>query len=149
MKYTISCCYFFPDGSVWYMDNLLCLIYKRGSILNFHSPEYPRRLSYKKSFCICIKVDERRRKDMWKMSLVYVRIAVIYGRPNNVNLTHSIKFITRTFLKYSFIVPSESKNSWVYPISSNFEEKFYGHPKCVLKWRFHIDILGTSSGRQF
>ena len=35
-KYAISRCYTFPDGSVWFMDNLLCLcdVLKRRSYVN-------------------------------------------------------------------------------------------------------------------
>ena len=45
------------------------------------------------------------------MSLGDVRIMTISGRPENVSVTHSIIFITITFLKYSFIVPPESKSN--------------------------------------
>ena len=36
MKYAISRCYIFPDGSVWLMDNLLCLcdVWKGRSYVN-------------------------------------------------------------------------------------------------------------------
>ena len=70
----------------------------------------------KSSLYICIKFVERRPKDVWKMPLCDVRIIMFYGIPENVNLIHSIKFITITFLKYSFRVPPGSKNSWVYPM---------------------------------
>ena len=43
------------------------------------------------------------------MSLGGVRIMMLYGHPEDVNLTHSLKFNTITFLKYSFSVPPESK----------------------------------------
>ena len=45
-----------------------------------------------------------------------VLIVMFYGRPKNVNLTHSITNLPITFLKYSFSVPPGSKNSWIYPM---------------------------------
>ena len=39
------------------------------------------------------------------MSLGDAHILMFYGRPENVNLTHSVKFNTTTFLKDSFSVP--------------------------------------------
>ena len=45
---------------------------------------------------------------------------MFYGRLENVNLTHSIKFTNVTFLKYSFSVPPGGKNNWVYPMSHKF-----------------------------
>ena len=51
------------------------------------------------------------------MSLGDVRIMMFYGRPENVNLTHSVKFITITFLNYSSSVSLGSKNNLVYPMS--------------------------------
>ena len=71
----------------------------------------------KSSFYICIKFVERRPKNVWKMSSGGVHIMMFYGHPGNVNLTHSIKFITITFLKYSFSVPPGRKNNRVYPMS--------------------------------
>ena len=49
------------------------------------------------------------------MSLGDFHIMMFYRRPENINLMHSIKFITITFLKYSFSVPPVSKNNRVYP----------------------------------
>ena len=45
------------------------------------------------------------------MSLGDVHIMMFYGHPENVNLTHSIKFITIIFLKYGFSVPPGSKDN--------------------------------------
>ena len=53
------------------------------------------------------------------MSLGDVHIMMFYGRPENVNLVHSPKFITITFLKYSFSVPPRGKNNRIYPMSHN------------------------------
>ena len=50
------------------------------------------------------------------MFLSDVHIMMFYGHPENVNLT---KFITITILKYSFSVPTGSKNNSVYPMSRN------------------------------
>ena len=50
------------------------------------------------------------------MSLGDVRIMMTYEYPENVNLTHSIKFITTSLLKYSFSVPPGNKNNRVYPM---------------------------------
>ena len=72
----------------------------------------------KNRFYICIKF-LRCPKDIWKMSLGDTHIMMFYEPPENVNLMHSIKFITITFLKYSFSVPPGSKNNWVYPMSHN------------------------------
>ena len=49
--------------------------------------------------------------DVRKKVLGDVHIMMFYARPKNVNLTHSIKFITIIFLKYSFSVPTGNKNS--------------------------------------
>ena len=53
------------------------------------------------------------------MSLGDAHIMMFYGRPDNVSLTNSIKFITITFLKYSFSVLPGSKINWAYPMSHN------------------------------
>ena len=54
------------------------------------------------------------------MSLGEVHIMMFYGCPENVNLTHSTKFITITLLRYSFSVPPGNKNNRVYPMSHKF-----------------------------
>ena len=43
------------------------------------------------------------------MSIGDVRIMMFYGSPENVNLTHSAKFITITLLKCCFSVPPGNK----------------------------------------
>ena len=45
------------------------------------------------------------------MSLGDVPIMIFHGRPENVNLMHSIKFITITFLKYIFSLPPGNENN--------------------------------------
>ena len=45
------------------------------------------------------------------MFLGDVHIIMFYGLHENVSLTHSIKFITITFLKYSFSLAPGSKNN--------------------------------------
>ena len=55
------------------------------------------------------------------MSSGDVYIVMYYGRPENVNFTDSIKFITITYLKYSFSVPPGTKNNSVYPMSHKFQ----------------------------
>ena len=65
------------------------------------------------------------------MSLGDVHIMMFYGCPENVNLTHSTKFITITLLKYSFSVPLEKQKQ------SSFSNVLF------------CDVLGTSPGRQF
>ena len=45
------------------------------------------------------------------MFLGDVHITLFYGCPENVSLTDSTKFITITFLKYSFSVPPGSKDN--------------------------------------
>ena len=54
------------------------------------------------------------------MSQGDVCIMMFYGCPENVNLTHSTKFITITLLKYSSSVPPGNKNDRVYPMSHKF-----------------------------
>ena len=54
------------------------------------------------------------------MSLGEVHIMMFYGCPENVNLTHSTKFITITLLRYSFSVPPGNKNNRVYLMSHKF-----------------------------
>ena len=51
------------------------------------------------------------------MSLGDVHIMMFYGCPENVNLTHSTKFITITLLKYSFSVPPGNLKNRVFPMS--------------------------------
>ena len=55
------------------------------------------------SFSICIKFVKRRPKDVWKMSLGDVRIMMFYGCSDNVNLVHSIRCITITFITISIV----------------------------------------------
>ena len=45
------------------------------------------------------------------MPLGDVLIMIFYGSPENVNLTHSIRVITITFLKYFFSIPLGNKNN--------------------------------------
>ena len=52
----------------------------------------------KKQLLYLDQIFERRPHDVWKMSLGDFHIVMFYGRPENVNLIHSIKFITITFL---------------------------------------------------
>ena len=47
-------------------------------------------------------------------------VMMFCGCPENVNLTHSTKFITITLLKYSSSVPPGNKNDRVYPVSHKF-----------------------------
>ena len=54
-------------------------------------------------------------------SLCVKAVIMFDGRPENVSLRHSIKFITRRFLKYSFNVLPGSKNNRVYSMSHNFQ----------------------------
>ena len=92
------------------------------------------RVNIKNSFYISRKFDERLRKGVRRMSLGTVRIMKFYGRPEKDILTHSIKFVTTTFLKYSFSVPSGSKNNWIDPISQKkFRQTSQWCPNCVLK----------------
>ena len=74
----------------------------------------------KNTFYICKIFVERRPKDGWKMSLGDACIMMFYGRPENVSLTHSTRFITTILLKYIFIETHGNKNNWVYPMSHKF-----------------------------
>ena len=56
------------------------------------------------------------------MSLGDVHIVMFYGRPENVNLIHSIKFITITFLEYSFKRTTRKKAIVFIQCVINFEE---------------------------
>ena len=58
-----------------------------------------------------MKFVERGPKDGRKMSLGDACIMMFYGRPENVNLTHSTRFITTTLLKYIFIETPGNKNN--------------------------------------
>ena len=70
------------------------------------------RRKYKKELLFLHKFVKRRPKDVPKgMSLGHVYIMMFYGRSENVNLTHSLKPITITFLKNSFTVPPGSKSN--------------------------------------
>ena len=66
------------------------------------------------------KIFEGRPKDVSKISLGGAYIMMFYGSPENVNLTHSLKFITITFSKYSLNVAPGIKNNLVYPMSHKF-----------------------------
>ena len=55
------------------------------------------------------KIFERRAKELWKMSLGDIHIMIFYGRPENINLTHSIKFITITLLSIVSVNQQEKK----------------------------------------
>ena len=87
------------------------------------------------------------------MSLGDAHILMFYGRPENVNLTHSVKFYTITFLKDSFGVPPRRVYSELSHTSLTclitFEETSQGRPNYVLKWRLLNDGIETSQGRQF
>ena len=75
---------------------------------------------------------------------------MFYGRPKNVNLTHSVKGITITFLKYSFIVPPEKKKTVEFiQCLTNLGATCQGRPNCVIKRRLHSDVFGASPGLQF
>ena len=82
------------------------------------------------------------------MSLGDVRMMMCYGRPEKVNLTYSIKFITITFLKYHFSVSPESKNNWVYPMSPKFRRDLPTTsrlcPKVMSAYWRPLDVLRTS-----
>ena len=67
-------------------------------------------------------------KGQVKMSIGDVHIMMFYGSPENVNLTHSTKFITKTLLKCCFSIPPGNKKNLVYSMSHKF-------------WR---DVLRTS-----
>ena len=67
------------------------------------------------------------------MSQGEVCIMMFCACPENVSLTHSTKFITVTFLRYSFRVPPGNKNNQVYQCLINFRETSQGRPNCVLK----------------
>ena len=72
----------------------------------------------KNSFYICIKLlkdVQRRVKNVPRWHPHYD----ILRTSREHHLTHFIKFLTITFLKYSFSVPPGSKNNWVYPMSHN------------------------------
>ena len=72
----------------------------------------------KKQLLYLHKIFERHSKDMWKISLDDTHIMMFCGCLKMINLMHSIKFVTITFLKYSFSVPPGSKNNWNFPRTS-------------------------------
>ena len=57
------------------------------------------------------------------MSLGDIHIMMFYGRPENINLTHSIKFITITLLKYSFSEPTGKKQLRLLNVSEISERR--------------------------
>ena len=73
----------------------------------------------KNSFYICIKFLRVSQRTCEKFPYLTPTLWCSYGRPENVNLTHPINFITVTFPKCSFSAPPGSKNNWVYPIFHN------------------------------
>ena len=73
----------------------------------------------------------------------------LHERPENVNLTYSTKFITKTFLKYSFSVPTETKTIAFIQFFVHFEETPQIRRNCILKLRLHSNVFVTSLGRQF
>ena len=87
----------------------------------------------KNSLYICKNFVERRPKDVRKMSLDDVHIMTFYERPENITLTHFIKFTTTTFLTYSFRVPPGSKIIEFIQFLINFGETSQGRSNCILK----------------
>ena len=74
-----------------------------------------------------------------------VHIMMFYGRPMKVSLTHFIKFITITFLKYSFSVPPGNKTTEFIQSLINLGETFQGRPNCMTPaWWRPWDVLRTS-----
>ena len=67
------------------------------------------------------------------MSLGDVYIVMFYGRPENVNLIHTIKFITIIFLEYSFKRTTRKKAIEFIQRVINFEETSQGCPNYILK----------------
>ena len=66
------------------------------------------RRKHKKQLLYLHEIFDRRPKEV-RIGDVY--IMMFYGRPKKVSLTHSIEFITITFLKYNFSVPPENINN--------------------------------------
>ena len=121
------------------MDNLLylCNVWKSRSYINsnvpvssiFNNGQFYLKyyfLYHRNTFYICIKFVERHSKDVWNISLDDVGIMMFCGCPENVNLTHSTKFITITLLKHSSSVPPGNKNSRVYLMSHKFRRDVPG-----------------------
>ena len=67
------------------------------------------------------------------MSLGDVHIVMFYGRPENVNLIHSIKFITIIFLENSFKRTTRKKAIEFIQRVINFEETSQGCSNYILK----------------
>ena len=83
------------------------------------------------------------------MSLGDVYIMMFYRRPKNVNLTHSTKFITITFLSIVSVYHQEAETIQFIQFPINFREASQGRPNCVRKCSLHGDLIGTSLGGQF
>ena len=76
-------------------------------------------------------------------------IMMFYGRPENVNLTHSIKFIIITFLKYSFSVPLGRKKTEFIQCLINFGQTSQKRPNSSTKVTSASNVIEKSLGRQF
>ena len=83
------------------------------------------------------------------MSQGDVHIMMFYRRPKNVNLTHSTKFITITFLSIVSVYHQEAKTIQFIQCPINFRETSQGRTSCVQKCPLHSDLIGTSPGGQF
>ena len=59
----------------------------------------------------------------------------LYGRPENVILTRSIKFITTTIVKYRLSVPPGTNNNFASTISHKFWRDVPRCPNCDPKSR--------------
>ena len=83
------------------------------------------------------------------MSLGDVRVMVFYGRPEIVNLRYSVRFITITFLKYSFTAAPGSKTIAFIQCFINFGQTSRGRlnmrRKVMSAQRLPWDVPRTSS----
>ena len=133
----------FPDGSVWFMDNLLCLcdVWKGRSYVNanvsvcliFNNVEF-----YLKYYFL------RLRNSLSKEYVSYKYVCKYLEGNIKSNFYIWIKFV-----EYSFSVSPRNKTTEFIQCHINFGETSQGGPNCVLEWALHRDVLGTSPGRQF
>lgn len=78
---------------------------------------------------------------MWALHFDFLRMSRMSV------LTSSMKFITKTFLKYSFSIRTGRKKIEFLHFLINVREIYQGRPNNILKWPLHGDVLGTTQFR--
>ena len=133
MKYAISCCYIFPDGSVWFMDNLLCLcdLWKGCSYINAK---------------VSVSSTEWRYGDVLKTSFLSIFFEILLHIIFFSILTigkHIEENMKNNFYTCIKFVETCQKDAWKMPLSGVRIMAFYERPKKVILIH-SIKIISTT-----